>query len=179
MLMPKEILLTKHNLTYVDDDAYEILSYYPWNSYVYGWKKKSVIAARPVFLKETGKRTSLYLHRMLAGVPQCFRVKHVNKNLLDNTHENLRICDENGNVYKFKPFTGKTTFKGVKWNGWHGLWEATFHKLSIGLYPNEVDAARAYNVKMREIDPNSSTRSKFPINTIPIMNNYLKNNGKI
>jgi len=174
--MSKEILLTKHNLTYVDDEAYEILSYYPWNSYVYGWgDKKSVIAARPVFLKESGAKLSLYLHRLIAGVPQIFGVKHINKNVLDNKHENLQIHDENGNNYFYPPFTGKTKFKGVKWNGWHGLWEATFFKLSIGLYPNEVDAARAYNVKIREIYPNAS---RLRLNSIPIMNRYLKNNGK-
>ena len=176
--MSKEILLNKHNLTYVDDEAYEILAYYPWNSYVYGWKKKSVIAGRPVYLKENGNKFSLYLHRILAGVPQCFGVRHINKNVLDNKYENLLIHDKLGNEYKFKPFTGKTTFKGVKWNAWHGLWEATFYKLSIGLYPNEVDAARAYNVKVKEIDPHANVRSKFPLNSIPIMNKYLKNNGK-
>ena len=165
----KEILLTEHKLTYVDDEAYEVLSYYPWNSYVF-WRK-STIAARPVFLD--GKRFSLYLHRLIAGVPQCFKVKWINGNRLDNTYENLQICDSNGNKYSFLPFTGTSTFKGVKWNAWHGLWEAKFYKMSIGFYANEADAARAYNVKIREIYPKPG---RGRLNSIPIMNRYLKYN---
>lgn len=169
----KEILLTKHKLTYVDDDAYEVLAYYPWTSFVCGWKKKTVIGARVVFLN--GTRFSLYLHRLIAGVPQCFKVKWINGNRLDNTFENLKIYDAKGNNYFFTPFTGKSKFKGVKWNAWHGLWEARFFKMSIGFYSNEVDAARAYNVKMKEIYP---ICSRTRLNSIPIMNKYIKNNGE-
>ena len=169
----KEILLTRHKLTYVDDDAYEILAYYPWNSWVYGWEKKFVIAGRSVVLN--GTTFSIYLHRLIAGVPQCFGVKAINKNRLDNTHENLLIYDKKGNNYKFTPFTGKSNFKGVKWNGWYGLWEANYHKLTIGFYANEVDAARAYNVKMKEIYP---ICGRDRLNSIPIMNQFLRNNGK-
>jgi len=169
----KEILLTKNKITYVDDEAYEILAYYGWNCYEYGWREKVTIAARSVFLN--GKRISVYLHRVLAGVPQCFSVKPINGNRLDNVHENLQILDKAGNKYKFTPFTGKSSFKGVVWNGWYGLWEAKFFKMSIGFYKNEVDAARAYNVKIREIYPHPNRNR---INSIPIMNKYLKNNGK-
>ena len=176
-----EILLTKHKLTYVDDEAYEVLAYYPWNSYESGsgagWKNKTTIAGRTIFLE--GTRATIYLHRVIAGVPQCFRVKFLNGNKLDNRHENLQIHDKKGNLYSFTPFTGKSEYEGVIWNKWHGLWEAQYHKLSIGFYPNEVDAARAYNVKMREIDQYASPRSKYKLNTILIMNKYLRNNGEV
>ena len=168
----KEILLTKNKLTYVDDEAYETLSHYPWVCYRAGWAKRDPIAARSIFLY--GTRFSVYMHRLVAGVPQCFKVKWLNENRLDNTYENLQISDKKGNVYKFTPFTGKSEFDGVKWNGWHGMWEASYFKMTIGFYPNEVDAARAYNVKMKEIYP---ICGRDRLNTIQIMNKYLKNNG--
>ncbi len=171
----KELILTKNKLCHVDDAAYEILAYYPWVSLKYGWRdgETSTIGGRAVLY--FGIRKTIYLHRLIAGVPQCFGVKSKSGNRLDNTHENLQIYDKKGNTYKFTPFTGKSNFDGVVWNGWHGMWEAKFHKMSIGLYSNEVDAARAYNVKMKEIYP---ICSRTRLNCIPIMNKYLKNNGE-
>ena len=163
----KELILTKSYYTRVDDRAGEILDHYTW----YANEKNRTTAFRSVYIH--GWTYTLYLHRLICGVPQCFGVKWLNENRLDNQYENFAIIDGLGNRYKFKPFTGKSDFKGVYWSAYNGLWEAKFFKMTIGYYTNEIDAARAYNKKMNEI---YIKPGRGRLNSIPVMNKYLRLN---
>jgi hypothetical protein len=170
----KKIVLTKDIMTYVDDVAYGLLSYYNWIAHNTNREYPDyIVADRTVWID--GLTRTLYLHRLIAGVPQCFNVGWKNGNRLDNTFENLVISDKLGKVYRTTPFTGKSEYKGVRWNSYYGVWEATYHGMNIGYYFNEIDAARAYNIKMTGI---YKVVGRGRLNRISLMRRYLSNNGK-
>ncbi len=154
----KEVLLTRGYKCFVDDDAFDIVNCYNWQAHVC---KTSVMASKTFFRE--GIRKKIFLHKLLAGVPACFKVGHLNGNSLDNQYDNLFIYDLKGNKYNFRKFSIKSKFKGVFWNGYHGLWDARFHKMTIGFYTNEIDAARAYNIKIGDIYKNERLQNKISI----------------
>jgi len=166
----KPLVLTNKLMTYVDDDAYELLHYYHWKAHPI---INGHVANRNVSID--GFVKTMYMHRIIAGVPQCFNVKWKNGNKLDNQYENLLITDKTGNVYKNKPFNGESNYKGVKWSSYYGVWEARFSGMTIGYYFNEIDAARAYNIKMVEI---FKKPGRGRLNKIGIMRSYLILNNK-
>jgi hypothetical protein len=130
-----------------------------------GWRKKNVEWAGRVY--------TWRLNRMLAGVPRFFRYYPRSGDWHDARFENIGLRDWKGNEYVFKKFTGHSVFKGVKWDGYYGLWRSEICGLVIGYYWNEVDSARAYNVKYKEIFPEGRE-----YNSIPIMVEWLKNNKR-
>jgi len=164
----KELSIKDYKV-YLDDSAYDILNYYTWRI-IERKDYDTKYCARCV--KVEGKKVNVYLHRLVAGVPQFFHVDWLNCNHLDCTSENILITDKNKIQYQYTPFSGKSNFQGVKWCGYYGLWEANFHGMTVGYYANEIDAARAYNVKSMEI-----YRDRCNINSIEIMKEFAKNNG--
>jgi len=170
----KEIILTQGVQTCLDDEAWSVLKEYNWlAAEAYTWRKdkKRYLARRDFFIN--GQRFAVYLHRQVMGVPKPFIIKHKNE-CLDNQHENLRIEDEVGNPYFFRKFTAKSQFKGVCWDRYYGLWRSELHGLVIGYYSVEIDAARAYNIKIKEIYGNNPRR----MNTIKIMREYNRKKAR-
>lgn len=144
----KTIKLTQQLETIVDDNVYGLISGYSWVAQ-YSPNIKKYYARREVSLN--GIRHVIYLHRLIAGVPNKFRVKHLNKRTLDNRYRNFQLLDKHKNIYKFHNFRGKSYFKGVKWSAYYGLWMAEIYGLPVGYYRYEIDAAKAYNIKLAEI----------------------------
>lgn len=61
-----------------------------------------------------GKKTWLYLHRVIAGATKTQFVDHANRNKLDNRRSNLRTCTRAQNMHNSaKPVTNTSGFKGV------------------------------------------------------------------
>jgi len=82
----------------------------------------------------------------------------------------MRIRDRFGNFYRWYRFDGKSRYKGIVWDSYYGLWRADYHGLVIGYYSTEVDAIRAWNIKMGEIYPNSKTYQ----HKIPVLRKYFR-----
>lgn len=169
----REIILTRGLKCFVDDPLYEVAKYYKWYSHRTNANGcSSYLAARMIYVD--GNRTGVYLHRLAAGVPKCFRVRFKDGNELNYQYDNLQIEDKKKRKYTFHRFNKESMYKGVVFDYFYGLWRAEFYKLVIGYYPNEVDAARAYNIKIREI-------YKYPgrrLNQITVMDRYEENNPK-
>lgn len=174
----KEILLTRRIITYLDDEVWDIFKDYNWQA-IPSFQGKTTAKWKPGKLKHYARRTAcvngytlvIYLHRQLMGVPKPFLVRHKNSDYLDNQHYNLLIEDEWGNKYCFRKFSPKSKYKGVIWDRANGLWRAEVHGLVIGYYIVEIDAARAYNLKMKEMFGTSQRK----LNTISILRQYNKN----
>jgi len=87
-----------------------------------------------------------YMHRLIMNPPQGRFVDHVNGNGLDNRRCNLRLCTPAENMRNRRKNPGSSRFKGVslhecgKWNASLGIDNQNLH---IGLYDDEVEAARA------------------------------------
>lgn len=169
----QEILLTRGLKCFVDDNVYDVVRYYKW------WTQETRANGATNFMaKRTvapfSMKLDVYLHRLTAGVPKCFRIRFKDENWLNYQHDNLRIEDKKGRKYQFHKFNRDSQYKGVVFDLYYGVWRAEFHKLIIGYYHNEVDAAHAYNVKIREIYKHPGRK----INTITIMEHYYENNPR-
>lgn len=79
---------------------------------------------------------------------------HVNGDRTDNRFCNLREATRSENARNSRPRAGASKFKGVTWHEKSEAWRARIRlngrNASLGLYPSEVDAAKAYDAAARE-----------------------------
>lgn len=141
----KYIKLTKGEFAIVDDEDFDRLNKFKW----YAQKMKhSFYAGRAVRVTPT-KQKSLFMHREILGITdRNIWVDHKDHNGLNNTRENLRICNRSQNTANRKKYKGTSIFLGVcryksKWRA--GLkYKGKQHHL--GDFDSEEQAAKAYNL---------------------------------
>lgn len=143
----KELPLSNSNLfAIVDDEDFERLLKYTWN--VRGNDNSFTIQTSIVY-----KNTSLANHVMkeFDGL-----YDHKDRNPLNNSKENLRPCTRGDNMCNRQKFSNCiSSYKGVRFHKKGNNWEARITKdkktISLGIFDNEVDAAKAYDKKAIEI----------------------------
>lgn len=104
------------------------------------------------------------LHRLIMNPPDDMIVDHINGNTLDNRKENLRIVTAKQSSYnkrKYKRDDSTSAYKGVfkvvrvQKSGTKVFFTAKICKdgkrMHLGCFDNEIDAARAYNTKAKEL----------------------------
>ncbi len=143
-----EILLTQGKVALIDDEDYELVSQYKWyahNRHGYWYATHT----------DNKNKKVISMHRLIMGVPKEKLVDHQNRNTLDNRKENLRICTRSQNLMNQKRVNGTSKYKGVFWYKRHSKWNAyiSFNKkrLHLGYFENEIDAAKAYDKKAKEL----------------------------
>jgi hypothetical protein len=122
---------------YVDAADYEELTRHTWcleNGY----------ATR----REKNKR--IFMHREITGPPEERVVDHFDANKANNCRLNLRVCTLAENQHnRRKQRTSRSRFKGVYYHKASGKWGAQCRhagtKHWLGLFEDEVEAARAYD----------------------------------
>lgn len=140
--------------TMVDDCNYEWLNQWKWG--VLKNKKKGnlyIIRSR----REPGKRITIFMARLILGINDpLVLVDHKDNNSLNNTLDNLRIAtyQQNG-ANKLKRKKGFSKYKGVhehivKQDGriykyFRGRIVVNYKKISLGIFKDEIEAAKAYN----------------------------------
>jgi len=93
---------------------------------------------------------TIFLHRVVMNAPGGTEVDHRDGNKLDIRKQNLRLCTCAKNSLN-KGARGNNTsgYKGVSWHPTTGKWRALIavnrRQISLGLYYDKKDAARAYN----------------------------------
>jgi hypothetical protein len=138
----KTISLSQGKITIVDDDDYKWLSRWKWYF-------RSGYAVR-VNKTETGKVVTVWMHREIINTPVGMFTDHKNLDKLDNRKINLRVCT---NIQNQKNSLGKKSntsgYTGVQWHSGAKKWRASIFinskHISLGLYKNKEDAARAYD----------------------------------
>lgn len=110
-----------------------------------------------IWNKESNKPE--YLHRWLFDLQKGDKrvVDHIDGDRLNSVRSNLRICSSSENMCNRKKLlkNGQTSskFKGVYLK--NGKWKAHCKKNNVdhylGCFENEIDAARAYNEKCKEL----------------------------
>jgi hypothetical protein len=108
-------------------------------------------------LPRRGKKNSplQLLQVFILGKKEGFEIDHRDGDGLNNTRKNLRWATHSQNLAnRPKPkgcFTSR--FKGVSWHTQRGKWRASikvnYKQISLGLWDDEKDAARAYNIFAR------------------------------
>ena len=139
--MSKEILITRGEVTIVDDEKFEELSQYKW--YL-----MDEFAGRTV--KENGKRTTIYMHRVVAEAPKGVSVYHLNENKLDNRRKNLYLVKGSARMHKRKKnAVHSSQYRGVYWAKDKNIWIAEIKvnkkQLRLGHFEDEKEAAIAYD----------------------------------
>ncbi len=146
-----QIPLTKGQFTLVDSCDHEALIA------LGKWCLSNSGYAVHYFADDTGKRKTLYLHRLVMertlGQPifPGLQVDHINLNRLDNRRENLRLATRSQNQAHKGRQVNTTCYKGV--NGNRGRWEVRIRfqgkRVFLGRYDDARIAALIYDAASR------------------------------
>lgn len=152
--MTREIRLKPYKygkVALVDDEDFEWLSKYNWQ---YQPKKHGDRVIAEIF--GLGKRTKVYMHRLVTDCPTDMLVDHANHNTLDNRKSNLRICTGTQNQgNKFVRSDSSTGYKGIMWDDFRKRWlvavkHKDYGKIS-GRFKSLKDAVDFYNENALEM----------------------------
>lgn len=143
----------------MDDEDFEYLNQWKWcvvprkyTDYVYR-----------VIYGEKGPMTKrgVYMHRFLLDpfneLPYNIKIDHKDGDSLNNQKNNLRISSDCENHHNRRKGNGHTysKYKGVSFYKNHNRWRAGIccegFKLNLGSFGSEIEAARAYDKKAKEI----------------------------
>lgn len=147
--MTKQILLSQPSkFALVDDEDFERVNQYKW-FFARGYAK------RTNQIGTNGK--TILMHRLIMNAPEGVEVDHIDGIGFHNEKHNLRLCSRIENSYNQKKQSRKTSsrFKGVsrhsKGNKWFARIGLGGVSIYLGLFGNEEDAAKAYDLKAREL----------------------------
>jgi len=135
------IPLTQGQQAIVDDEDYDLVVQYKWHAKK-GYNK--FYAGRSV-----GTYGKQLMHTLITGFAQ---VDHVNGDGLDNTRANLRPATTSQNAANRQKRSGRSSkYKGVVFRKDRKKWIARIQvdgrRINIGLFENEMVAAKAYDDK--------------------------------
>ena len=132
--------------TIVDDEDFEELSKHKW----------CVMKLRYGFAavrRKSGK--TILMHRQITNAPKSMDVDHINHDTLFNCRCNLRVCTNSQNHQNQRKTRGTSKYKGVSWYKDRQKWCAeiclNYKKYRLGTFINEIDAAKAYDKKAKEL----------------------------
>ena len=151
----KYIALTQDKLTIVDASDYDWLMKWVWRYHWTGYAVRTESLGDPSI--KFRPRRMIHMHRRIMGEPEGLEIDHINGDRSDNRRVNLRIGTRTQNVQNSKKQSQPTSskYKGVSWSEAHGHWRSTI-KLNgkahyVGQFDSEVEAAKAYNLKAKEL----------------------------
>ena len=164
----KTIMLTKGFTAVVDDKDFELVSAHKWHAKQNSdgtWYAYATIHMGKIDGKR--KQTSMTMHRLILGLVPGSKLEtdHKDRNGLNNTRDNLRICTKSQNACNRSrgklPVSG---YKGVRSK--NGKWFGTVTKGGVqrytGMYVTPEEAALAYNALALEIHGEFASLSIVP-----------------
>ncbi len=142
----RRIPLSRGRFALVDAADYEWLSRYRWTCRG---------GANP-YAARTEKGKVIWMHREIMQTPPGKVCDHIDAVSLNNRRANLRNCTRGENAANVPKRAHATScYKGVSWDKRTGKWRAKIkchgRAYELGLFTSEVEAARAYDQKAREL----------------------------
>lgn len=115
------------------------------------------------FIQQKGKLITL--GRFILDAKEDQMVDHIDGNGMNNRRENLRFVSPQQNMWNRRSSRSSTSkFKGVCWNKQDKCWRATIRANGkyehLGSFENEIDAARVYENRARQIQRNFFKKEK-------------------
>jgi hypothetical protein len=141
----KKIKLTQGRSAMVDDEDFEWLNQWNWYLDSHGYATKT----------NNSNNSKIFMHRIIMNCPIGTMIDHIDRDPLNNRRDNLRFCNHAQNAMnKKKGKNYSTTYKGVRISD--GKYICAQIKLNgksihLGTFPNEETAARAYDIKAKEL----------------------------
>lgn len=142
----KLIPISNGKFAQVDDEDYDYLMQWNWHiNKGYAYKN----------IQTTAGRKMVGMHRDLIASSESEIVDHKDRNPLNNQKSNLRTCTYSGNACNRKAL-GASKYLGVSINsrtrkgklinmGWCAKIKKNGKQKHLGIFKNEIDAAKAYN----------------------------------
>lgn len=126
----------------VDDADFDLVNQFPWDLHIKGY-------AYYRFWNGDGY-TTVYMHRLITDAPKGREVDHDDHNKLNNQRYNLVVCTRAQNGAKCRRAKAHTSrYRGVSKHTRDSRWVAHIRfngkNKYLGLFVEEVEAARAYN----------------------------------
>lgn len=141
----KVIILSQGKTATVDDEDFERISVFKW------YFDSSTGYARHTTSRLLGRRSNLYLHRVVSGISDDLSIDHVDGNRLNCCKSNLRVATSSQNAanslnYGIRFLNKTSRYVGVYWDKSRKKWTARYGRNGfIGRFDDELEAATAYN----------------------------------
>jgi hypothetical protein len=148
----KKILLSQGKVTVVDDEDFEVLSKYKWSV----GRGGNTYYAYTHNILESGKRTTIAMHRMIMKTPMGCETDHRDRDGLNNQRFNLRVCTHSQNQGNRKLTEGSSSgHKGVVWHKRDKKWQSKIvfngKNIHLGYFNSKDEAALAYSRRAVEL----------------------------
>jgi hypothetical protein len=145
----KEIQLTQGKVALVDDYDYEVLNNFKW----FAHKHRNTHYAGKQKSRTEGKQRSELMHCIIMDHKG---IDHIDGNGLNNQRSNLRFATHQQNQMNRGKLKGTSSkYKGVSLDKRSNKWNSYIKKdqkvIYLGLYYDEVEAAKAYDQKAIEL----------------------------
>lgn len=136
----KSIPLTQGKFALVDDEDYEYLMQWKWH-----FDGKYAMCNEYISEK---KRHTIYMHAVIMKTPKGMETDHIDRNKLNNTRANLRVCTSSQNKMNQGQHSNNTSgHPGVSWDNPRSKWKAYIQVkgkcLQLGRFDNIQDAISA------------------------------------
>ncbi len=145
----KQIPLTQGKFAIVDDEDFERISQLKWHAH----RRRNTYYAKK-HITENGRYVHLPMQNAVMDVPRSVLVDHKDRNGLNNTRNNLRICTKAQNQRNQGRRCDNTSgFKGVRRHGekWQAQIALNGVQKHLGNFNTPEEAAHAYDKAAREL----------------------------
>ncbi len=142
------IELTQSIHALIDNEDYSLVNQFKWQALQQHRQWTAITGPN----KKTNKQL-LYMHRLIMNAQSEQQVDHKehHENYVDNRKKNLRVCTNTQNQYNRRKQLKEASsqYKGVSWVANSKKWQAELmvnkKTVYLGLFNDEINAARAYN----------------------------------
>jgi hypothetical protein len=149
----RRIPLTRGKFAIVDPEDFDRLAKHKWLAQP---GQRTFYAVRRIRPEKGGRQKVVWMHREIIDAPEGRLCDHIDHNGLDNRKENIRLATPCQNAWNRRKanVNSKSKYKGVSYRSRDKRWFARIHVCGaqkyLGLFKDEVEAARAYDAAARK-----------------------------